>query len=58
MNAEVSVEMADGKVLKYSITPDGDVYEIRSTGWRKIEHEELRSAILFQLAVEKTRFDA
>ena len=39
MNAEVKFELG-GVEKKYSVTPDGVVYEIRKTGWRKVPEFE------------------
>ena len=58
MNAEVEVQLEDGRTLRYSITPDGEVYEIRHSGWRKVTSPYVRKAVIFRLAIETSGFNA
>ncbi len=39
MNAEVQFEI-NGVLRKYSVTPYGEVFRIRNTGWLKLEGTE------------------
>lgn len=57
MNAEVQFEI-EGKTLKYSITEDGTVYEIRPTGWRKVTSELVKRVIFMRLSEMQGGFDA
>ena len=49
MNVEVSFEIGPDAVIKYSVTPEGTIYEIRKTGWRKVRSELVRQTILQRL---------
>lgn len=39
MNAKVQFEF-NGITKKYSVTPEGTVYEVKKTGWRKVPEFE------------------
>ncbi len=58
MNAEVEVQLEDGRTFKYSITPEGTIYEVKKTGWRKVTSPWVCQAILQRLAIETNSFDA
>ena len=50
MNAEVAFDVAGGKTVRYSITPEGTIYEIRATGWRKVTSPRIRAVIFARLS--------
>lgn len=56
MNAEVQFEL-NGVTKKYSVTPDGTVYEVRKTGWRRVPEFE-RQLILQGLRESRASISA